>query len=177
VIVSIRSTRKCVNTPRVLMALEEAGVEYTVEAMQDGHFSARYGIPGPSMHDGTFELVETTAIMRHVARAWGAGTLWPAELERQAQVDRWLEFPRRVSEAVNKSDAAALARLVPRLDDQLADGREWIVGAFTIADCAYAPVVAARGKLPLDEARHLAAYLDRLAARPSLARAMARVLW
>ncbi|MGZ3275678.1 MAG: glutathione S-transferase family protein, partial [Caulobacteraceae bacterium] len=54
------------------------------------------------------------------------------------------------------------------------EGREWAVGdRFSMADCAAAPALFyAEGRVPFGERPHLVAYLDRLKARPSYARAL-----
>ena len=53
-------------------------------------------------------------------------------------------------------------------------GRAWAAGdAFSMADCAAAPALFyAEGRAPFGERPHLRAYLDRLKARPSYARAL-----
>jgi glutathione S-transferase len=59
------------------------------------------------------------------------------------------------------------------IDRRMAD-RDWAAGeAFSMADCAAAPALFyAEGRVPFGERPHLAAYLDRLKARPSYARAL-----
>jgi glutathione S-transferase len=170
-VIHIRSTTNCPNTPRVLVALEETGTPYDITPVPDGTFTARYGIPGPELTDGDLVVVELGALVRHVARAYGAGTLWPADLRGQAEVDRWYELIRRLSAAA--ADRAARP-LLERLEAQLAD-RHWLAGEFTMADCGYVAVLAMRSKLPLDGLPRFTAYLDRLAARPSVVRGLARV--
>ena len=59
------------------------------------------------------------------------------------------------------------------IETELADGRTWAAGeAFTLADCAAAPALTYAERVePFREGwRMLAAYVDRLAARPSFAR-------
>ena len=52
--------------------------------------------------------------------------------------------------------------------------RTWACGdQFTLADCAAAPALFyAEGRIPFGNRPHLSAYLDRLNARPSYARAL-----
>jgi glutathione S-transferase len=59
------------------------------------------------------------------------------------------------------------------IDKRMAD-REWAAGdAFSLADCAAAPALFyAEERVPFGERKALAAYLDRLKARPSYARAL-----
>jgi glutathione S-transferase len=54
------------------------------------------------------------------------------------------------------------------------EGREWAAGdRFSMADCAAAPALFyAEGRVPFGDRPHLRAYLDRLKARPSYARAL-----
>jgi glutathione S-transferase len=169
--IRLRSTTNCPNTPRVLVCLEETGAPYEITPVPDGTFTQLYGIPGPELVDGALTVVELGALVRHCARAYGAGTLWPASLAAQAEVDRWYELIRRVSAAAGTSAAEDMLR---RLDAQLA-GRDWLCGDFTMADAGYVAFFAKRASLPLAAAPRFAAYLDRLAARPSVVRALARV--
>lgn len=172
--VTLRSTTNCVNTPRILYALEEMGVAYEIETVPDGTFSARYGIPGPELVDGDHVLVEVSALVRHVARRFGAGTLWPAGVFEQAEVDRWLDFQAvRLARSVAAKDAGTMNTLLVALERHL-DGREWILGdRFTLADIGFVPAMVKREKFPLERFPAVAAYFDRLAARPAWARARA----
>jgi glutathione S-transferase len=171
--VRLRSTRNCVNTPRVLVGLEATDTPYEIEAVPDGTFTAEYGIPGPELRDGDLVVVEIGAVMRHVARAYGAGTLWPEGLAAQAAVDRWYELVRRISGAAG-GDGAGARPLLERVDAQLA-GKHWLVGEFTMADCAYVAVLPLRPRLPVAGLDRLVAYLDRLAALPAVVRGLARL--
>jgi glutathione S-transferase len=70
-----------------------------------------------------------------------------------------------------------LARRFAFLDDHLGDGREWVTGEkFTIADISigYAFVLAEFTKLECELPGHVAAYRDRLQARPAFGRAAAK---
>ena len=70
---------------------------------------------------------------------------------------------------------AALQTAYPVIEAELAHGRPWIAGdAFTLADCAAAPALyyADRVEPFRAERPRLAAYYDRLAARPSFARVL-----
>jgi glutathione S-transferase len=61
-----------------------------------------------------------------------------------------------------------LARYLPVLQDALA-GKEWLEGAFTLADVAYAPhlALAVEAGLSLDPYPGVKAWLERLVARPA----------
>ena len=68
---------------------------------------------------------------------------------------------------------ATLHTAYDMIDKAMAD-RTWAVGdRFTLADCAAAPALFyARGRVDFGARPHLKAYLDRLIARPSYARAL-----
>ncbi len=169
----VRSTLNCTNTPRLLFVLEEAGVAYESAIAPDGYFTKTYGIPGPALEDEGFVLVEIGALLRHAARRYAFGTLWPDELRRMAEVDRWIDFQsRRLSRAVEQGKQDAVLALLARLDHQL-EGKEFVLGDLTVADCAFAALIPRRATLPQGVA-NVRAYLDRLAARPAYRRAVER---
>lgn len=74
---------------------------------------------------------------------------------------------------INVAEAKAKLLMAYGMIDRQLDGRTWVTGeAFTLADCAAAPsLFYAVTYVALPPAhRHLAAYVDRLMARPSVAR-------
>ncbi len=181
--VTIYSTQNCVNTPAVLFALEEAGAIYTTARVEDGWFSKRFGIPGPGYEESAGEdrwmLVELVAILRHVARAHALGSLWPSPVRTQAEVDRWMEFLSRrlvrgAEQVQSGGDAAPLLALLGRLDAQIGSSAGWLLGDFTIADVAAIRLLPYRAHLSLATLPSLAAYFDRLVARPAYLRATER---
>ena len=46
----------------------------------------------PVIEDDGFVLWESNAIVRYLAATHGAGTLWPDDARRRADVDRWMEW-------------------------------------------------------------------------------------
>jgi glutathione S-transferase len=82
-------------------------------------------------------------------------------------------FPDRPTDKSVEDAKAALERAYSVLDGQLGAPR-WAAGdAFTIADCAAAPALFyARLVVPFGGHSNLAAYFDRLMARPSFKRAL-----
>ncbi len=172
--VHLRSTTGCVNTPRILFALEEMGVPYRIDLVPDGTFTAAHGIPGPELVEDDFIVIEVGAILRHVARRHGTGTLWPPDLRGQAEVDRWLDFQAvRVARAAAARDVDALATLLGALERQVATQPWLLARGLTVADCGFVPTLLKRDRLPLARFPAVAAYLDRLAARPAWTRAQA----
>jgi glutathione S-transferase len=167
----VRGTHGCENTPRLLFALEELQLPYTLERAEDGEFTRAFGSPGPLLTDGDVRVLEMGASLRYVARAYG---LWPAAAARQVEIDRWIEVQHRRLGPALRAASPETARLLGLLDAFL-DGREWLAGDFSIAECSWSQyaVPKARAKLPLEAAPRVAAWLDRIAARPAFARALA----
>ncbi len=108
----------------------------------------------PAIEEDGFVLWESNAIVRYLAARHGAGTLWPEDLRRRADVDRWMEwqsttftpamrdaFLQLVRTAPEKRDAALLEasraaseKAAALLDAHLA-GRAFVAGeAFSPAD-------------------------------------------
>lgn len=46
----------------------------------------------PLLDDGGFVLWESNAIVRYLAARYGAGTLWPDDLQQRADADRWMDW-------------------------------------------------------------------------------------
>lgn len=172
----IRSTKNCTNTPRVFFALEELGLPYTAERVEDGVFFATYGSPGPLVIDGDTEVIEPGAIARHLVRR-GNGALWPTTFPEQAQADRWIEFlSRRLSRVLDKREPEPIERLATFVDKQVATG-PWMLGAtFSMVDIMYAYITTdeKRALLPLAKLTALDAYLTRITERTAFIRARAR---
>ncbi len=150
----------------------------------------------PALVDGSFRLWESNAINWYVAEKHPAAGLLPATIEGRASVQRWLFFQaahvspaclplfratnRRVQafwQTTGDAQAAEaarkeLARWLPVLESALA-GREWLEGAFSLADVAYAPHLwlVVEGGLDLAPYPGIRAWLERLLARPAWQRA------
>jgi len=150
----------------------------------------------PALVDGSFRLWESNAINWYAAEKHPAAGLLPATIEGRASVQRWLFFQaahvspacvplfratnRRVQEFwQTEGDAQAaeaarkeLARWLPVLESALA-GREWLEGAFSLADVAYAPHLwlIVEGGFDLAQYPMVRAWLERLLARPAWQRA------
>ena len=133
----VRTTTNCPNTPRTLFALEEFGLDYRCELVEDGTFAATYGSPGPEIVDGEVHAIEPFAIFRHLVRREN-GRLWPTSLAAQADADRWLDVQgRRLSAALQEKNVEQIMRLLGFVDAQVAKG-PWFMGeVFTIVDVSF----------------------------------------
>lgn len=91
---------------------------------------------------------------------------------------RWQELREgRIDEARAADSRAKIAQFAERAEQQLADGREWLMGDFSIADLeTYAWLTGAQLLEPaaFEGKAKLAQWLDRVAARPSVQKALAR---
>lgn len=80
-----------------------------------------------------------------------------------------------VNEEAKDQFRALLVRNFTSLNQRLADGRDYLFGAdFTVADAFLFSIVpwVVRTKVDILNLSHLVAYMDRVAARPSVAKAM-----
>ncbi|WP_338768850.1 glutathione S-transferase family protein [Massilia sp. METH4] len=186
---------------KVIVALHEHGLPYTLRPINDGdaaaeeEFARRWPIRHmPLLTDGPRDLVEASIIIEYLERYRGdAPPLLPEDGDRALEVrflDRFFDnyvmtpmhrivydFIRPLEErdARGVADARSLLdRSYAWLDGHMA-GRHWAAGeAFTLADCAAAPsLFYADWVHPIPERyEHAKAYRARLLARPSFARAV-----
>jgi glutathione S-transferase len=142
----------------------------------------------PTLRDGELILWESNAILRHLARRYGAGTLWPDDPAQIALADQWATWtlstlnPRvhRIFHATARTPKAAqnfdgldavadeLAAIIAILDDWLA-ARPFVAGeSFSFGDIPAAIVARRALTLPFGapDAPHVAGWIDRLRPRP-----------
>jgi glutathione S-transferase len=139
-------------------------------------------------------VAESTIVIEYLdPRYPGVTRLVPADPDRAWQTRMWDRFhDHYVQEPMQKivadrlrpaghndphgvEQAEAQLREAYGVLDQTMDGKTWAMGeAFTLADCAAAPALFyANTVVPFgDTQTHIAAYLDRLMARPSFARVL-----
>jgi glutathione S-transferase len=146
----------------------------------------------PVLEDGGLLLPESHAIMIYLAQKSAEQTLYPSDLQAQAQVNRWMfwcasHFQPAISvlnwERVVKklaglgtpdpSEIVRGERLVQEtaalLDSHLAS-REWVAGpALTLADISLATplMTTAAAQLPVTQFKHLQSWFARIQARES----------
>jgi glutathione S-transferase len=152
----------------------------------------------PFFEDGDLELGESNAILRYLANREGRTDLYPAEPAARAAVDWALDawsmqfrgtfFPAesiglmhididlgggRAEDADQENLASAIEAVRPKLDimEQFVASNGTVVGAFTIADVAFAPVLWRWYRLPLsfDPWPKVALLRDTVTARPAFA--------
>lgn len=148
----------------------------------------------PTLRDGEFVLAESQAILRYLAARGGRDDLYPADLRERARIDEFLDrfatglrtqlFRREAvmlgwtlaggfaPEDARPEEAPAIEEAIQptlALLDRLVDGDGAVLGRFTIADCAIAPVLqrARDTALDLTAYPHLDRLADGLLARPA----------
>jgi glutathione S-transferase len=151
----------------------------------------------PVLVDGDFVLWESRAINAYLASLKPERGLYPEDPKRRARVDQWsywhavhlgpatqrVVFERLLKKmfAMGEPDEKAiepslkeLAQFLPILDANLAD-KDWVAGDLSLADFAVASTFVYRkgARIELDDTPHIAAWLDRIEARPSWQAAVA----
>ncbi len=185
-----------VNVQKVVWCADEMGLAY--ERIDAG---GKFGVNDtpeflaknpnglvPVIDDDGFVLYESNAIVRYLAAREGGGALWPADLRRRADVDRWMEwqstaftpamwaaFWQLIRTPADKRDAAAVEasrakseKLAAVLDERLAQS-DYVTGeAFTVADIVVGCAAHRWLNLPLlrEPRRHLERWYAGLKARP-----------
>ncbi len=142
----------------------------------------------PALADDGVLVWESGAILQYVAEKFPDAQLLPASLAARAEVYSWLHFAeaqmhsymgpmgfQMLRRAPDQRDEKVLARgrkrvpqLLQALDAQLA-GKEFIVGDFSIADCANAPWLefAPHVGIDMEPFKNVTAWLERMKSRPS----------
>ena len=152
----------------------------------------------PFLRDGDLELGESNAMLRYLADREGRADLYPREARERARVDWALDawstqfrgalFPAeriglmatdldaggsRPEDADQQQLAEAIEAATPKLDvmERFVAGNGTVLGTFTIADCAFAPVLWRWYRLPLsfDRWPKVALLRDTVTARPAFA--------
>ena len=186
-----------VNVQKVVVCANELGIVY--ERIDAG---GKFGVVNtpeyrrlnpnglvPVIEDGGFVLWESNAIVRYLARLYGAGMLWPDDAREGADADRWMDWQataltpamfgafwnlirvepdQRSPSAVDES-AAKTEALMAILDAHL-DGRLFVAGArYTMGDIPLACAVHRWLGLPLRRGArpHVEAWMARIMARPA----------
>jgi len=186
------------NVERVLLALAHKDVEAEPVWISYEDRSPVEAVSGqplvPVLVDGDRVIVDSMAIVAHLERRFPEPPLFPGEPARRAELEVFVDWFNRVwkvepnaieaeleTPAPDHARVATLAATIDtRLDlfESLLEGREFLIGAFSAADCCSYPFLkyAAGRDAKDDELFHR--ILDehqRLDGRPNLAAWIARV--
>ncbi len=188
---------------RVVWLFEELGLPYELESFKLGDPSMRAPDylkvhpmgRVPALDDGAVTIFESGAIVQYVLAKHGAGRLVP-DLDSPdfAAYLQWLHYAEGMimppvntivvetillpEERRNQTNVDRATKLLTRMLGAVEsglEGREFLAGAFSGADImtGHACIVASRLGADLSGAPNVAAYVERLNARPALQRAWA----
>jgi glutathione S-transferase len=179
---------------RVRWALEEAGLPYRVESIpfldRDAqHYAHQPFGQVPWLTDGDISIFESGAILLHLGQL--SDKLMPADARGSSNVKEWLLAALASVEAASQpwsffkfsgdTDETPMRKffntfLEARLKhmETVLAGREWLVGAFSIADILMADVLRLVGRFDgLSEHPACRAYVLRATSRSAFAKAYA----
>jgi glutathione S-transferase len=185
-----------VNVKKALWAAEELGVKY--ERVDAGMQFGVVNTPEykkmnpmslvPTIEDDGLVLWESHTIVRYLAAKHGSGTLWPADLRRRAESERWMDwaftfqaafravFWGLVRTPADKRDMAAIEEARRKCAELLAvperylSERPYLGGdQFTMGDIPLGCHVQLWMRLPIERPAHpgLSRWFERLCARPA----------
>ncbi|HEY6780268.1 MAG TPA: glutathione S-transferase family protein [Thermoleophilaceae bacterium] len=160
------------NVERVALALAHKGlaVESLLISYEDR--SPVEAISGqglvPVLEDDGVVVVDSTRILRHLERRYPDPRLFPAEPARRAEVDVFIDWFDQVWKVAPNALEAELRAAAPDGDriaalattlgehlvlvERLLDGRDYLYGDFSAADCIAFPFLKfARGRDPEDD--------------------------
>ncbi|KAJ1682770.1 hypothetical protein LUZ63_022002 [Rhynchospora breviuscula] len=163
------------NVKKVVWLGEEMGLAYDRRdvggpfGMDEAYRTLNPNALIPTIEDDGFVLWESNSILRYLAASHGGEAFYPADAQRRASVERWMDWGFSWADAIrpiffqlvrteaDKRDAALIERSVARaadlsaiLDDVL--GRqEWLSGdAFGIGDIPVAAYANTWFQLPVE---------------------------
>jgi glutathione S-transferase len=187
-----------VNVKKALWAAEELGLKY--ERIDAG---LQFGVNKtpqylamnptglvPTINDDGFVLWESNAIVRYLCAKHGMGTLCPPELQRRADMERWMDWQQttlrphfhalfNALNAAARPGDAELATLRQALDavwailDAHLATRSFVGGdSLTMADFAFCYIVNRWYRLPIEHCglANVQAWYERLRQRPAFRR-------
>ena len=191
--------RYSTNADRVTIALAHKGVDHEPVEIDPADRSAVRALTGqdlvPVLEDGDVLLWDSPAILEHLETLYPSPPLFPEDPSERALAEAFCEWFNRVWKVApnaladggaDPGHSAALQRHQDRFEALLADGREYLLGGFGIADVTCWPFLryatdavagdddpfhqVLRDELSLDGRPRLRAWIDRVGARSEAAR-------
>ena len=187
------------NVQKVIFLLEEMGLPYRREDYgrqfnNTGGDYLKLNPTGkvPTLIDGKAVIWESNTILRYLAGK-NMSPLYPDDPARRSDVERWMDWLlatlnppyvglfREAKKAPAEraaswaADAKEMAVQLQLLDNHLAEQSHLAGDAFSVADIAFAPIVARCLDFPIDlpALPHLRAWRERIAARSAFKKATA----
>ena len=189
--ITVLGRRNSANVQKVMWTLGELDLPY-----QRNDVGGSFGYPEdypspnhvvPTMKDDDLVVWESGACVRHLARTYGAGSLWPEDPAQLALADMWMEWHRSdiagaffplfqmlirdmpsTPETIAKLTASC-GRIFGQLETQL-QGRDFICGdTLTMADIVNGAIAYRYMTLPIERPAlpAMQAWYARLADRPA----------
>jgi glutathione S-transferase len=186
-----------INVQKALWCADEIGLNYErldIGGAFGGNNDAPYlamnpNAVVPTIDDDGFILWESNSVVRYFAAKHAAGTLWPTDPAKRADVERWMDWqlstlnrdmvtlfwglirlaPEKRDTAAIEAAREALCGIWARLDRGLAD-RAYVGGdKFTMGDIPVGCLAYRWFNLPIERNHlpHLKAWYDRLTTRPA----------
>ncbi len=186
---------------RIVWLLEELGLDYELERFKLGDKSMREpGYLAvhpmgrvPALEDGDVRMFESGAIVEYILARHGGGRLIPETASADfPEYLQWLHYaegmimppvntivvetmllpPERRNQGNADRAVKLLGRMLSAVETRL-EGREFLAGDFSGADImtGHACIVAARLGADISDKPNVAAYIERLQARPALKKA------
>ena len=124
----------------------------------------------PALVDGDFHLWESNAILTYLATKFPETRALPTDARGRADVDRWLHWQSchlmpamGALKVADEKDVSKVTPLLKILDQQLS-GRDYILGALTVADFAIVAYLMTKMGRQLDyyQSPNLAAWIERM---------------
>jgi glutathione S-transferase len=166
---------------RILWLFEELGLPYELErftlgdpAMRSPEYRRVHPMGRvPALQDGDVTIYESGAIVQYVLAKYGNGRMLMPQVNVIVVETRFLPPDKRNPENLARA-TKLLTRMLEPVDAALA-GREYLAGEFSGADImtGHACVVSAKLGADLSDKPNVAAYVERLSARPALQKAFA----
>ncbi len=187
--IEVLGRRNSANVQKVMWTLGELGLDYTRQDVGGSFgYPADYPNPNPivpTIRDGDLVVWESNACVRHLARCYGHGELWPADAAGQASADMWMEWQRSDISTAFFPVFQIMVRALPSTPEKLADkiaacgrvfgqleaqleGREFVCGTqLTVADICIGAMMYRYMTLPIERPNlpNVAAWYERLTER------------
>lgn len=179
------------------MTLVEKGVDYDLEPIQFGTDELRALHPYskvPILRHGDVHLYETQAIVRYIDAQFDGPSLVPNDNATMALMEQWIsvlncylygnivtqycfEYIRPKGDN-GQPDKARIEKALPQVEHDLGlldkglEGKDWLVGTFSLADLMVAPVISTVSLFPeggqiLDRSSNVRRWLTAIEQRKS----------
>jgi glutathione S-transferase len=152
------------NVERVALALAHKGIAVTSVEIDPGDRSEVERVSGqllvPVLEDDGRVVADSTAILEYLEERYPQPPLYPREPARRAEVTIfvdwfnrvWKRWPNSIEASAGDGESRAAMAASLELFEALLDGRDYLFGEFSAADCAAFPFLKyGAGRNPADD--------------------------